>query len=226
MAIVNKVNKRVKMGKDDVIKYQILTHCFLNDIQISNSDLECLSELAKCGTKELTLFCEDISKKGIFKSAQSCRNALTKAEKKKLIIKNGSNKKTISINVDMNVQTEGTLLLDDVLNPEASGSTLFIRTQKELDKILKQYKNTADEQYTSVKQKYNNLTTGAGYLRKPTSDWKNIKSGSNVVFGYKNKTAAADEFYNSIPRDLRIRLQGQSPTGGFAGKEEIKFTFE
>ena len=41
MAIVNKVNKKVKMSRDDVIKYQILTHCFLNDIQISNSDLEC-----------------------------------------------------------------------------------------------------------------------------------------------------------------------------------------
>ena len=112
MAIVNKVNKKVKMSRDDVIKYQILTHCFLNDIQISNSDLECLCELSKCGTKELTLFCEDISKKEIFKSAQSCRNALTKAEKKKLIIKNGSNKKTISINTDMNIQTEGTILLD------------------------------------------------------------------------------------------------------------------
>ena len=32
------VNKKVKMSRDDVIKYQILTHCFLNDIQISNSD--------------------------------------------------------------------------------------------------------------------------------------------------------------------------------------------
>ena len=112
MAVVNKVDKRVKMGKDDVIKYQILTHCFLNDIQISNSDLECLSELAKCGTKELTLFYEDISKKGIFKSAQSCRNALTKAEKKKLIIKNGSNKKTIQINNNINIQTEGNIFLD------------------------------------------------------------------------------------------------------------------
>ena len=112
MAVVNKVDKRIKMSKDDVIKYQILTHCFLNDIQISNSDLECLSELSKCGTKELTLFCEEISKKEIFKSAQSCRNALTKAEKKKLIIKNGSNKKTISINTSMNIQTEGSILLD------------------------------------------------------------------------------------------------------------------
>ena len=112
MAIVNKVNKKVKMSRDDVIKYQILTHCFLNDIQISKSDLECLCELSKSGTKELTLFCEDISKKEIFKSAQSCRNALTKAEKKKLIIKNGSNKKTISINTNMNIQTEGSILLD------------------------------------------------------------------------------------------------------------------
>ena len=112
MAIVNKVDKKVKMSKDDVIKYQILTHCFLNDIQISNSDLECLCELSKCGIKELTLFCKDISKKEIFKSAQSCRNALTKAEKKKLIIKNGSNKKTISINTEMNIQTEGIILLD------------------------------------------------------------------------------------------------------------------
>ena len=62
--------------------------------------------------KELTSFCTDISKKKIFKSSQSCRNALAKAEKKNLIIKNGSNKKTICINKDLNIQTEGIILLD------------------------------------------------------------------------------------------------------------------
>jgi hypothetical protein len=112
MAVVNKVDKRVKTSRDLVIKYQILTYCFLNEIQISNSDLNCLAELAKKGRKELTSFCEYISKKGIFKSSQSCRNALAKAEKKKLIIKDGSNKKTIYLNQDINVQTEGTILLD------------------------------------------------------------------------------------------------------------------
>ena len=40
MAIVNKVEKKVKMSKDEIIKYQILTHCFLNNIQISKSDLD------------------------------------------------------------------------------------------------------------------------------------------------------------------------------------------
>ena len=67
MAIVNKVNKKVKMNKDQVIKYQILTHCFLNDIQISASDLSCLTELSKLNDKELTEFCKIVSDKNIFK---------------------------------------------------------------------------------------------------------------------------------------------------------------
>ena len=112
MALVNKVDKKVKMSKDEVIKYQILTYCFLNNLLISNSDLNCLCELAKEGEVELTSFCSLISDKKIFKSSQSCRNALAKAEKKNLIIKKGSNKKTIVINPDMNIQTEGTILLD------------------------------------------------------------------------------------------------------------------
>ena len=121
MAVVNKVNIKAKVSKDEVIKYQILTHCFLNNITISNSDLECLCELAKKGMKELTEFCKEISKRGIFKSSQSCRNAITKAEKKNLIVKNGSNKKTISLNMD--IETEGTILLDiKVLGFEAKES--------------------------------------------------------------------------------------------------------
>ena len=112
MAIVNKVDTKAKISKDEVIKYQILTYCFFNNIQISNSDLNCLAELAKKGSKELTLFCNDISDKKIFKSSQSCRNALAKAEKKGLIVKEGSNKKTISISDKINIQTEDNILLD------------------------------------------------------------------------------------------------------------------
>lgn len=112
MALVNKIDKRIKMSKDEVIKYQILTHCFLNDIQISVSDLNCLHLLALEETIELTKFCEKVSEMGVFKSAQSCRNALSKAEKKGLLIKNGNNKKTIYINPEMGIEIEGTILLD------------------------------------------------------------------------------------------------------------------
>mgnify|MGYP003118654304 CR=1 FL=1 len=71
MALVNTVEKRIKMQKDGVIKYQIITFCFLNDLQLSKSDLECLLELAKKGSINVTNFCKHISSLNIFKSAQS-----------------------------------------------------------------------------------------------------------------------------------------------------------
>ena len=48
----------------------------------------------------------------IFKSPQSARNAITKAEKKNLLIKTGTNRKTISITKDIKIQTKGIVLLD------------------------------------------------------------------------------------------------------------------
>jgi len=112
MTVVNKVDKKVRMSKDGVIKYQILTFCFLNNIQLSISDLDCLTELAKVGSHELTSFCKLVADKGIFKSSQSARNAITKAEKKKLLKKVGNNRKSISISDSMDIQTEGTIFLD------------------------------------------------------------------------------------------------------------------
>ena len=109
MAIVNKVEKRVKIDKDNVVKYQIITFCFLNEIQISMSDLECLTVLAKGGSSDLTKFCNLVSNKEIFKSPQSVRNAVQKAKKKNLIIKKGKN---IVLNPNMKIQTTGDIFLD------------------------------------------------------------------------------------------------------------------
>jgi hypothetical protein len=113
--IVNKVDKKIKVSIDDVIRYQILTYCFFNNIQISKSDVDCLAELSKNNNIGITAFCDLMTNKKIFKSAQSARNAITKAEKKNLLKKNGKpgkNKKTISISSDLNIQTEGVVLLD------------------------------------------------------------------------------------------------------------------
>ena len=112
MALVNKVDQKAKVNIDITIKYQIMTYCFFNNIKISNADLECLSELAKQKNVELTLFCNSVTDLGIFKSPQSARNAVTKASKKNLVIKDGKNKKKIYLNKDMNVQIVGPVLLD------------------------------------------------------------------------------------------------------------------
>ena len=112
MAIVNQVDKRVKMSGWQIVKYQILTHCYLYNIQVSESDVDCLTLLAMEGDQELTSFCNKAHDKQIFSSTQSVRNCLTKSEKKGLIKKEGKNKKKIFINPELKVHSSGNILLD------------------------------------------------------------------------------------------------------------------
>ena len=123
MAIVNKVDLKHQVDIDVSIKYQIVTYCFFNNTLISNSDLKFLTELAKFQDMEMTKFCNYTVDQDIFKSSQSARNAITKAEKKNLLVKKGNNKKTISLNPDINVQTSGLVLLDyKILGSESKES--------------------------------------------------------------------------------------------------------
>ena len=114
MALVNQVQKRVKMPKWDIVKFQILTHCYINKIAMSDSDLNCLTLLSFNQPIELTSFCYDASteEEWIFKSPQTVRNCINKAEKNNLVIKDLENKKLIKLNPNIKVQTIGTILLD------------------------------------------------------------------------------------------------------------------
>jgi len=112
MAKVNLVNKRIKMELSDIIKYQLLTHCYVNRIYVTESDLKCMTLLALSENNDLTDFCEEATNQQIFKSTQTVRNCIVKLEKIKLIIKEGKNKKKIKINPGLKIQTRGNILLD------------------------------------------------------------------------------------------------------------------
>ena len=114
MSVVNQVQKKVKISKWQIVKYQILTHCYLSDIILSNSDLDCLTLLSFNQPIELSNFCLDASSEedSIFKSPQSVRNSLNKSEKNKIIIKDLKNKKLILLNPSLKIQTNGNILLD------------------------------------------------------------------------------------------------------------------
>jgi hypothetical protein len=114
MALVNQVQKRVRMSKWDIVKYQILTHCYINRITVSESDLNCLTLLSFNQPIELTHFCYDASAEEdwIFKTPQTVRNCINKAEKNNLVIKDPNNKKLIMLNPTLKIQYEGTVLLD------------------------------------------------------------------------------------------------------------------
>jgi len=113
MAIVKRVQKKVIMSTKDIIKFQFITHCYLNKITVSNSDLECLTLLSNLGPIEITHFCYDASEEyKIFKSQQTVRNCINKFFKNNLVKRDKKNKKLIFINPKLNIETLGSIFLD------------------------------------------------------------------------------------------------------------------
>jgi len=114
MAKVNLVTKKVNMELNDVIKYQLITHCYIHKIKLNSSELECLTLLSILGNYDLADFC--IKASYIFKNTQSARNCMVRLEKHDLIAKaskdNSSKKKNIHLNPNINIQTSGNILLD------------------------------------------------------------------------------------------------------------------
>ena len=125
MASAKQVNKRVRMTLDNIIRYQIITHCFISGITISDSELEGLLLLSVNGECDLSEFAnaacdpkhrtkESIlpHQEVVFKTPQTVRNFLSKAQKEGLILKNGTSRKKVSINPELQMQFEGNIVLD------------------------------------------------------------------------------------------------------------------
>jgi len=112
MPKANLVEKRVRMTKRDIIKYQLITHSFINSISYSQAEIDCLTLLGVCGEIDLSEFCNYVVDENIFKVSQTARNFLTKAEKMKVIEKKGTSRKRINLRSDLKIQTTGNIILD------------------------------------------------------------------------------------------------------------------
>lgn len=100
------------MTDKEIIKFQLMSHCYIHNISVNNSDLDCLTLLGILGETDLISFCDIVTDHKIFKSAQTVRNCLVKLEKNGLLNKTGKSKKVIKLNPDMNIQCSGNIFLD------------------------------------------------------------------------------------------------------------------
>lgn len=120
--MAKKIEKVIRMSEYDIIRYQIITYCFTNRVDISEAEMDCLALLARNGECKLIDFLYAASsekrdteleyQKEIFKTSQTVRNFLIKAEKLNLVTKSGTGKKTIKVNPDLNIFAGESILLD------------------------------------------------------------------------------------------------------------------
>lgn len=117
MAKVNLVSKTVHMGLNQLVRFQLVTHCYINNIPVSNLELDCMVLLGLAGDVELNDFCSGVANmraeaSGIKASPQTIRNLLLRTEKLGLTLKEGKSKKRILLNPALKVQTTGNIMLN------------------------------------------------------------------------------------------------------------------
>lgn len=112
MAVVNQVKKVVKMDLWNIVRFQVMVYSYLNNHELSDADLNCLTLLSLAGERELSNFCDLARKQKIFKTEQSARNSVNKCVKEGLIVKRGEGRKKVKIDEKLKIQTQGNILCD------------------------------------------------------------------------------------------------------------------
>ena len=112
MAIVNRLEQKAHLDKGEIIKFQLLIHCFFKNINLTTHEMECLCLLAQDREADLNGFCRFVAKNELYASAQSVRNVLNKLERIGLIHKTGKKNKRIRLSSEIPMQTEGNILLE------------------------------------------------------------------------------------------------------------------
>jgi len=106
------VQQNLEMDLHNLIKYQLVNYCFVQDMHLSPNQLETLTYLSEWGEMNMSDFCEKISDDlEIYKSAQTVRNFILDCIKDKLVVRTGKGSKNIEITSDAELLCEGNIVI-------------------------------------------------------------------------------------------------------------------
>lgn len=113
MAEVSLVEKKLMMNHARIIKFQLISHCYINEIDMSKSDIDLLTLLGLHGECTISKFCNLVIQEDIFKTSQTVRNSIAKGLEKKLIFKVFEIKKSrVYLHPELQIQTKGNIVLN------------------------------------------------------------------------------------------------------------------
>ena len=99
------------MDLQDIIRFQIINYCFINDINLSPNQIRTLTLLGEWGEINISTFCQQISDLEIYSSAQTVRNFIIDSIKTGIVIRQGKGEKLISITKDVELLNSGNIII-------------------------------------------------------------------------------------------------------------------
>jgi len=100
------------MSEFEIVKFQLITHCFISGTHLNETELNILTFLGMKGEIRLIDFCKEAAEKEYLSSHTAVNNCLLRIAKSNLFLKKGAGKKLIYLNPNLNIQARGTILLN------------------------------------------------------------------------------------------------------------------
>lgn len=109
---VNRWHREQVMDRVAIVTLQILVYCHLAGIGLTDKELKCLTYIGLRGQPELRHLCNELVTPELYTSSDSVRGALDRLLEKKVLEKDGKNRKTVFLAPIMSIQTEGNIMVD------------------------------------------------------------------------------------------------------------------
>lgn len=109
------IRKTVEMNKREIVEYQLVHYCTVNDIQLNHTEIKLLALLGELGKIRLVDFGKKAVARQILSSVQAVNTAIQKLYRTKLYVKEGIGKKLIYLNPDLQIHADGNIILQITL---------------------------------------------------------------------------------------------------------------
>jgi hypothetical protein len=109
------INKKLMLSKSEIVQYQLMHYCFMNNLLLNHTELRLLALLGQLGKVRLVEFGHMAVKHNLLSSVQAVNTAMHKLYRTGLYVKEGIGKKQIYLDPKLNIYSEGNIIINLML---------------------------------------------------------------------------------------------------------------
>lgn len=107
-----KISKTIQLTQTEMIRYQLIHYCFMKNIRLNNTQINCLTLLGELGTTPLRKFCQLAADQKILANSTAVQNCLYQMDGKGVYVKKKQDRLVVFLDPSLNILTEGSILIE------------------------------------------------------------------------------------------------------------------
>jgi len=105
----------VRMDRKEIIKFQLIVHCYINSITVSDFGLDIATGIGENESIELNDYAKDLCAKGVFTQEQAARTAINRLVSAGIVVKQkreGTRKRLLYLHPSIGIHNQTPIFVD------------------------------------------------------------------------------------------------------------------